>query len=244
MSARASSKARSRAKPKEGLLERLLDPIDLLSEAIYSILIVLTFTLAFRIARFGAGTGMAATTSSEQVNQLLMAAVGAALAWGVIDGIMYVLMSVFERGEKHRLLRGIHSAETEQEGLDMIEAELDHILEPITQDSDRRDLYRDVLAYLREGELRPIGLKREDIVGAFGSVLVAVGAVLPSLVPLALIRNDPFLAIRASNVVSFIMLFILGYRWGAYTSANPWKTGVLLVAAGVIMTLVAISLGG
>lgn len=244
MSARASSKARFRAKPEEGFLERLLDPIDLLSEAIYSILIVLTFTMAFRIVRFGAGAGAPAIPSAEQINQLLIAAVGAALAWGVIDGIMYVLMSVFERSERHRLLRGIHSAETEQESLDVIEAELDHILEPITKDSDRRNLYRDVLEYLREGELRPVGLKREDIAGALGSVLVAVGAALPSIVPLALIRSDPFLAIRASNVVSFIMLFILGYRWGTYTGANPWKTGLLLFAVGVIMTLVAIFLGG
>lgn len=242
MSARASSKARFRPKPREGFLERLLDPIDLLSQAIYSILIVLTFTLAFRIARFGAGA--LATASSEQINQLLIAAVGAALAWGVIDGIMYVLMSVFERSERHRLLQGILSAQTEQEGLDAIQAELEHILEPITKESDRRDLYRDVLAHLREGELRPVGLKREDIVGGLGSVLVAVGAALPSIAPLALIRNNPFLAIRASNVVSFIMLFILGYRWGAYTGANPWKTGLLLVAVGVIMTLVAIYLGG
>ena len=34
---------------KEGFLARLLDPLDRLVEAIYSVLIVLTFTLATRV---------------------------------------------------------------------------------------------------------------------------------------------------------------------------------------------------
>ncbi len=40
------------------------------------------------------------------------------------------------------------------------------------------------------------------------------------------------------------MLFFLGYRWGNYTGSNPWKTGVLLFIAGVILMAIAIPLGG
>ena len=69
-------------------------------------------------------------------------------------------------------------------------------------------------------------------------------AVLPSFVPLVLLRQQPVLAIRLSNVVSFTVLFLAGYRWGKYTGANPWKTGLLLFGAGVIMIAVAIPLGG
>jgi VIT1/CCC1 family predicted Fe2+/Mn2+ transporter len=54
----------------------------------------------------------------------------------------------------------------------------------------------------------------------------------------------PLSALRISNVVSFIMLFILGYRWGRYTGANPPKIGLLLVLAGVLLMTIAIPLGG
>ena len=52
------------------------------------------------------------------------------------------------------------------------------------------------------------------------------------------------LAIRVSNVVSFVVLFIAGYQWGKHTGANPWRTGLLLFAVGAIMVLIAIPLGG
>jgi VIT1/CCC1 family predicted Fe2+/Mn2+ transporter len=47
-----------------------------------------------------------------------------------------------------------------------------------------------------------------------------------------------------SNVVSFVVLFILGYQWGKHTGADPWRTGLLLAAIAGIMVLIAIPLGG
>ncbi len=230
------------ATPKETFLGSLLDPIDRLSETIYSILILLTFTLAFRIFKLGPDPGQPVT--AEYVNELLIAAVGATLAWGMIDGLMYALMAVFERGERHRLLQHIQVADTEQEAVNALAAELDHILEPITGDNQRQSLYLDILEHLRHGQPQPVGLQREDFAGAAGSVLVAVVAVLPSLVPLVLLRGDYELAIRVSNVVSFSVLFGAGYRWGKHTGTNPWKTGMLLATVGLIMVLIAIPLGG
>lgn len=239
---RSSLRVKPVTTPKETFLGRLLDPIDRLSETIYSILILLTFTLAFRIFKLGIYSGQ--PVSAEYVNELLIAAVGAILAWGMIDGLMYALTAVFERGERHRLLQQIHAAQTDQVAVDALAAELDHILEPITGENQRQNLYLDILEHLRHGRPQPVGLQREDFAGAFGSVLVAIVAVLPSLVPLVLLRGNYELAIRASNVVSFLVLFVAGYRWGQHTGANPWKTGILLAAVGLIMVMIAIPLGG
>lgn len=242
MTARSSSRARPRTTSRESFLGRLLDPIDRLSETIYSILILLTFTLAFGIVRIGANDGQ--PVGEEYANELLIAALGATVAWGVIDGVMHVLMEVFQRGERHRLLRQVQSATTEQEGVDVIAEELDYILDPIIDESERQALYRGVLQHLQDGQPRPIGFKREDFAGALGCVVVAIIAVLPSLVPLVVLRHDYALAIRVSNIVSFIVLFYSGYQWGKYTGSNPWRTGLVLVAVGVIMVAVAIPLGG
>ncbi len=84
----------------------------------------------------------------------------------------------------------------------------------------------------------------EDFVGAVGSALVAVLAVLPSLAPLVLLRQHGMLAIRVSNFVSFAVLFLAGYRWGRYAGTNPWKTGLLLFGSAAVMVLIAVPLGG
>ncbi|MCC6167205.1 MAG: hypothetical protein IT329_08270 [Caldilineaceae bacterium] len=242
MSARTSVRVKPRATPKWSFFGRLLDPIDQLSEAIYSILILLTFTLAYRMIRLGGAEDSSLT--DEYANSLLIAAFGATVAWGIIDGIMHVLVSVLERGESYRFLRKIQAAGTEQGGVEVIAEEVDYLLEPITSSGERQMLYRSVLPHLREGRPRKIGVKLEDFAGALGCVVVAVIAVLPSLVPFLLLRGNYYLAIRLSNVVSFIMLFVAGYFWGAYTGSSPVKTGLLLVMAGVLMMLVAIPLGG
>lgn len=240
MTARVHSRVRRRAKPQEGFLSNLLDPIDRLAETIYSVLILLTFTLAFRIFRLTPGE----MVSAEYVTELLLAAILATIAWGVIDGIVYILTEVLERGEKHRILWYIQSADTEQEAAGAIADELDFILEPITGESQRANLYKDVLDHLHDSEPQPVKLKREDLIGALACVLVAIIAVLPSLAPFALFRNDYALAIRASNVVSFGVLFYAGYEWGRYTGTNPWKIGLVLVLVGVLLVAIAIPFGG
>ncbi|MFN8533302.1 MAG: hypothetical protein U0556_07125 [Dehalococcoidia bacterium] len=228
--------------PPSGLLDRLIDPIDRLLSTIYSLLIFLTFTLTFRIVAIHSGA--ADEPSAQQVEDLLLAAAGATIAWGLIDGLMYVLTSAFERREKHRLLADLAEAGTDEERLDAIAGELDHILEPVASEATRRSLYEDVLDHLRGSQPQPTGIKREDFVGGLSYLVLAVLAVIPSLVPFLLLRDYPMLAIRASNVVSFAMLFWAGYRWGQYTGSNPWKIGLLLVAMGALMLLVAIPLGG
>jgi hypothetical protein len=219
-----------------------LDPIDRLSETVFSILILLTFTLAFRIIRLSGNAEQA--LSPEIVNDLLLGSLGAILTWGLIDGVMYALLSLFERGEQHRMLKNLQAAQTEQEAVDAIAENLDYILEPITDESVRQDLYKSVFVHLRDSQPRKIGFTREDFTGALAHILVAVLAVLPSLAPLFILRGNPELAIRASNLVSFTILFVEGYRWGKYTGDNPWRTGLLLMTVALGMVLIAIPLGG
>lgn len=235
-----------RPRPKtsqlDRFLDRILDPIDRLTASIYSILIVLTFTLAFSVIMHGPGYEQPVPENFG--TELFFAVVGAAVAWGLIDGIMFALLSMLERGEKHRFLQELQAAETDEAGVDVIADEFDYLLEPITGESQRQVLYADVLEHLRDSQPRPVGFQRDDLVEALGSALIAVVAIVPSLVPLWLLRDDPLPAMRISNVVSFIMLFVLGYRWGTYTGSNPWKTGALLFFAGVILMSIAMPLGG
>lgn len=233
---------RRRNKPKKGFLDSLIDPIDWLSETIFSILILLLYILAFRIIMLS--DTPQAPVSHENVNELLIGALGAVLAWGIIDGIMYALTSVFERGERHRLLREIQAAKTEQEAVDIIAEDMDYLLEPIAGEDIRKALYSSIFIHLQNSAPRNIGLKREDISSVLGHVLVAMIAVIPSVIPFFMFRYDYELAIRISILVSLIVLFVSGFRWGKYAGANPWKTGLLIMSIAVILVVIAILLEG
>lgn len=242
MSVRSPRRHRPRVLPEDGFLSSMIDPIDRLSEVIFSVLILLTFTLAFRIFKFfGYSEDLSA---SMNVGEFLLAALGAIIAWGAIDGVMYALFALFERGESHRLLINIQNAESEEEALEVIAEDLDYILEPITGEPERQALYQGVLAHLKDSQPRQYGFKREDFTAAFAHVIVAVLAVIPSLAPFVFLPNQFDLAVRLSNIISFIVLFLAGYHWGKYTGANPWKTGLLLLSVAGVIVLIAIPLGG
>ena len=227
---------------KESFLAKLLDPLDRLTEGIYSVLIVLTFTLAFRVLQ--ANSVLDQETASTLLSQLFVAALGCAVAWGIIDGIMYVLTSMAERSQQHRLIRAIRHAASEQEGVAMVAAELDDKLKRLASDDEREALYRDLYRKLKAMIPQPVGFKKGDFAGALGVAIVAVTAALPVVLPLLLFQSNPPLAIRASNLVAFGMLFGMGYSWGKYIGAAPWKLGLALPMIGVVMMAVAIPLGG
>ncbi|WP_244085867.1 hypothetical protein [Desulforhabdus sp. TSK] len=223
------------------VLGEFLDPIDALFTIFFSILFALLFTLSYGIliyhgvipSSFAGGYGQ----------ELFVTILGAVTAWGIIDGVLYVLGESLARRERYRLLQYVQTSDSEEEAAGAIASELDFILEPITSDEQRHALYHDIRVYLSQAEPQAIGIQRKDVVGAVATVLLSVAAVLPSLLPL-LLPDNTVMAIHISNVVSFIVIFAAGYGWGLHTDANPWKIGLLLSSVCLAMVLVAMLLGG
>ena len=182
--------------------------------------------------------------NSENIVDLAIAALVTVIAYGVIDGVIYTLLTMFGRGENHRLLQGIQAADSEQEAVDVIADNLDDMLEPITGEKERQLLYSHILVHLRNSQPREIGLKREDVTAGLTHILVAILVITPSLLPLVVLRQDPETAILVSNFVSFFLLFFVGYRWGKYTGANPWKTGLIILSVIIVLVLFLFWLGG
>ena len=242
---RSSHRHRPSVPAKEGFLVKLLgnflDPIDALSATFFSILIAMLFTLSYDILIY---RGIVDSSfSSGYGTELFFAILVVVMVWGTIDGIMYVLTEVFQRGERHRLLELLQTTEHEETAVDAIADEFDFILEPITSDDQRSALYHDIFAHLRKAEPQEVGLQRGDVVGAITFILVSALVVIPSLLPLLLLPNNTAMAIRISNVVSIIVIFGTGYSWGKYSDVNPWKTGLILASVCLSMVLVAIFIG-
>jgi hypothetical protein len=223
-------------------LTRILDPIDRMSETIFSILIVLIFTLAYRALSL-----LPINNDIMPLNDpitIFRAALGAVVAWGIIDGIMYGIFSVFERKDMVRFLNEIQASPSDDSGLKIIAEEFDYIFDPITDDAQRLSIYVQVLRALKDMQPKKVTIKTEDILGAGAVFMAAIIAVIPSLVPLVIFRENYFLALRLSNLFSFLMLFITGYRWGKYSGYKPLVTGLIIMSIAILMGILAIPLGG
>jgi len=242
MTVRNPLRPRHRAKPKGNILENLINPIDRLSETMFSILIMLFFTLVYRVNQYPSFTFY--ENQETIISNMILGALITVISWGFFDGVMYALFSLLERSEKHRLLKSIQTADDDATAVEVIADELDYILEPITKEDQRTSLYQNILGFLRNSQPQNINFKREDFTAILGHVFVAVIAIIPSMIPLVIFRQNVELAIRSSNIVSFAVLFISGYQWGKYTGVAPWKTGMLITAVGVLTVIIGILLGG
>lgn len=227
---------------KENFLNRLLDPIDRLVEGIYSVLIVLTFTLAAGAVRTQGG--QLVLEDWDSVLQLFLAAAGCAIAWGLIDGGMYVLTCAFERGKDRRLYRLIANEPSQEAGIALLADELDDELGSLASESERNQIYCALYDRLRMAPPPRSGFKKEDLGGGLATFLVAAGAAIPVLLPLLLVPGNVTFRVRASNLVAFAMLFIMGYGWGQYAGGKPLFYGLMLLILGVSMVFIAIPLGG
>jgi len=140
---------------------------------------------------------------------LFVTILGAVTAWGIIDGVLYVLGEGLGRRERYRLLQYVQTSDSEEEAATAIAYELDFILEPITSDEQRHALYRDIRAYLSRAEPQAIGIQREDVVGAVATVLLSVVAVVPAVQDMVV---GTIVALNENSVgagiVGFSLLFL------------------------------------
>ena len=51
-------------------------------------------------------------------------------------------------------------------------------------------------------------------------------------------------ALRVSNAIAIVMLFLTGFAFGRMTGRHPWLVGVSMVVLGLILVGVTMALGG
>jgi len=86
--------------PAPAKLPRILDPMDRISEVLFGLIMALTFTLTFAVA----------TADNMAVRTMLFAALGCNLAWGIIDGGVYLLARLNSQGRAVLRWRAVRDA--------------------------------------------------------------------------------------------------------------------------------------
>ncbi|MCU0975221.1 MAG: VIT1/CCC1 transporter family protein [Steroidobacteraceae bacterium] len=220
---------------RSSLHTRYLDPASSLGEVLFGLIMTLTFTL-------GAGL-MLQEEGAEGARELLIATIGCNIAWGVIDGVLYIVAQVFDRGRLLRVGHMIRATRDEAEARRLVAAEMDEMLEPVTTAEERQALYARIIEHVREKEFHHGRVTREDLMGAVICFWLVFFASFPAAIPFMFI-DDPWIALRVSNAVLLCLMFYAGYSWAKYTMAKPWLTGACFLLGGLLLVVMTIALGG
>ncbi len=209
---------------------RALDPVDRFSEVIFGLLMALTFTCAFSVAEGG----------RNPVREMLLAALACNVAWGVVDGVMYVLASVAGRARLVAVFLGVRGAD-DATARHMVRAALPEGIAALADDAVADRMVARARA-LRELPFRSL-LTWQDLRGATASALLVVLATLPPTVPFLLV-DDASRGLRISNAVALACLFLAGAWLGRATGIRPWLLGLGMTLVGTALVAVTIALGG
>jgi VIT1/CCC1 family predicted Fe2+/Mn2+ transporter len=88
-----------------------------------------------------------------------------------------------------------------------------------------------------------VPLQRDDFRGAIAVFLLVFLSTFPVTIPF-LLMTDSMRALRISNLVAIVLLFLGGYRLAKYAGGRPWRFGLVMVAIGAAMVGLTIALGG
>ena len=82
------------------LPERVLEPVERIAEILFGLIMTLTFTSAISVL----------TADRVEVRTVLIGALGCNIAWGIIDGGLYLMACLAERGRNALLVRAVREA--------------------------------------------------------------------------------------------------------------------------------------
>ncbi len=221
---------------EESFVQRYLDPASRLGEVLFGLIMVLTMTLT---------AGLTVAEGQTGVRQLLFAALGCNIAWGIIDAIMYIMNCMTVRSGKARLLQAVQRAPDARATLELIKDEIEPELQSLIGPADREALRQSVLKHLAQSQVQPArsGVTRDDFYGALACFWLVFLACLPAAVPF-LIFSRPTFALRVSNFLLIAMLFLVGQMWAKYAGVNRLVSGLAMVTIGLALVGLAVLLGG
>ncbi|QRY76996.1 hypothetical protein JVX91_15380 [Pseudomonas sp. PDNC002] len=209
----------------------LTDPFDRLSEVAFGVIMALTIISVIPTAAGGTGR-----------QQLVMAALGCNLAWGIVDALMTLVGMRVERERRHGGLRALRRASDDQHFREGLRGFLpDLLVDDMRPDDVQRMRHKMMASVLGTGDTPRLG--REHWL----AWLILAGhtflSTWPIILPLLLVHDD-LLALRLAQGTGLLLMFGLGWLLAHWAGGRPWQGALAFTTLGVAMTGICLALGG
>jgi hypothetical protein len=211
--------------------KRVLEPNERIAEVLFGLIMVLTFTGSLSVADAG----------RSEIRTMLLGALGCNLAWGIIDAVFYLMACLAAKGKGLRALRAVRKTADAKKGQQIIAEALPPLLASVLQPPELEALRQRLKALPEPPD--HARLQRDDLRGAVGVCLLVFLSTFPVVLPFIIMQNTR-LALRLSNAIAIVMLFIAGYAFGRIGGRHPWLRGIFMVVVGLILVAITVALGG
>ncbi|WP_199244524.1 VIT1/CCC1 transporter family protein [Lysobacter panacisoli] len=209
---------------------RILEPSERAAEILFALIMTLTFT----------GTLSVVDAGRDDVRAMLIGALGCNLAWGIIDGIIHLMDRHSELSGNLLALREARNADAATARARIADA-LPPVVASVLQDAELETI-RQRLSTLPEPP-RHARLARRDWLGALGVCLLVFTTTFPLAVPF-LFMQHLVPAMRVSNAVALVLLFLTGVVYARSVNRPAWRVGTWMVILGCVLVALTIALGG
>jgi hypothetical protein len=209
---------------------RVLDPIDRVSEVLFGLIMVLTFTGSLSVAESG----------REDVRAMLIGALGCNIAWGIIDALLYLMGCLAEKGRGLTTLQAVRKTVDPREAQGHIVNALPPVVASVLEPVELEKIYRRLIELPVPQSAR---LSKDDLLGSLGVFILVFLSTFPVAIPF-MVMQEVGAALRVSNAIAIVMLFLLGFTFGRMTGRHAWLFGVAMVAIGSALVGMTMALGG
>jgi len=209
----------------------VLNPVDRIAEVLFGLIMVLSFT----------GAISASTDAREDVRELLWAALGCNVAWGLVDAIMYLMNIAIERGHAIKVIKKIHESHTPYEGGQILKDEIQPAIAGLMGENELGELSNRIKALPAPSKKNLI--TGTDVWAGVQIFLLVFFCTFPVAIPFG-IFDELGMAMRASNGVALLLLFIGGFVLAKYAGFRPGITAIVYTLIGVALVALTMALGG
>lgn len=208
-----------------------IDQPSRISEGIFGLIMVLTFTCTISVS----------TAGRQEVKELLWAALGCNLAWGLVDAIMYLMSVLFDRAHGMTAINQIRKSRNITEARNRVKESINPLIADLME-NEAIDRLGEKIKNLPETSIKNT-LVFKDFISAAQIFLIVFLITFPVAIPFIFI-TDVALAMRLSNALALILLFIGGFSLARYAGLKPIITALAYTAIGAFMVVMTMALGG
>lgn len=208
-----------------------LDPPDRISEVLFGLIMVLTFI----------GTISVSTAGEQEVRQLLWAALGCNLAWGLVDAIMNIMTVFLDRKHGMMQIKQIGRAKDPAASREIIRDNISLLISDLMDDKEI-DRLGEKLKKLPEPNIK-YPLTVNDFIISVQIFLLVFLSTFPVAAPF-IILDEVAVALRISNTIALVLLFAGGYSLAKYAGLKPIMTALIYTAIGIFLVSLTMALGG
>jgi len=211
--------------------KRALEPHERIAEVLFGLIMVLTFTGSLSVAEAG----------REDVRTMLIGALGCNLAWGIIDGVLYLMGCLAEKGRNLAAFIALRQSTDPKRSQKLIASILPPLVASVLQPEEFAAIEQRLKQLPDPPERAQLG--KADWAGAASVFLLVFLCTFPVALPFLLMQKvGP--AMRTSNAVAVAMLFLAGMAYGRSVGRRSWVMGISMVMLGLILVGLTMALGG